>query len=143
MAKVFWRQTLPPCQEIGEPLSPRKLFKAAQCYLLASIECVSFQVRNPHNYMADFQAELPLYEQSGALVEFLLEYSEANSTPSGGLTWSLVEALAVTMYEYGIVDTADVALAQVRLYALRKHFARSMPRPAVLAVHTHRVHTSW
>lgn len=93
--------------------------------------------------MADFQAELPLYEQSGALVEFLLEYSEVNSTPSGGLTWSLVEALAVTMYEYGIVDTADVALAQVRLYALRKHFARSMPRPAVLAVHTNRVHTSW
>lgn len=71
------------------------------------------QVRNPHNSLADFQAELPLYEKSGALVAFLLDYTQATTEASDGLTMSRVQALAVTMYEYGIVDDADVALTQV------------------------------
>ena len=29
------------------------------------------QYRNPHDYLADFNSELPLYQQSGALVEVL------------------------------------------------------------------------
>lgn len=77
-------------------------------------EITLFQVRNPHDYLGDFQAELPLYERAGALVDFLLSYTEAEGTSnSGGLTWSRVEDLAVTMYEYGIVEEEDVLLAQV------------------------------
>ncbi|CAM9486179.1 unnamed protein product [Ectocarpus sp. 8 AP-2014] len=78
------------------------------------------QIRNPHDYLGDFQAELPLYERAGALVEFLLWYAdEKGASNSGGLTWSLVEDLAVMMYEYGIVDEEDVVLTQAWLQDLR------------------------
>ena len=76
-------------------------------------------MRNPHNYLADFQAELPLYERSDALVDFLLTYSraiqsEASSSGFIGLTPYHVEALAVTMFEYGIVEEEDITLTQVK-----------------------------
>lgn len=70
--------------------------------------------------MADFQAELPLYQQSGALVAFLHDIrrriieEEATGRQSVSLS-ERVEALAVTMYEYGILDYADVNLTQAWL----------------------------
>lgn len=75
-----------------------------------------FQVNNPHNNnLADFQSELPLYERSGALVNFLLKYrqEEGMSRTSSGLTPSQIEGLTVTMFEYGIVEEGDVILTQV------------------------------
>lgn len=74
------------------------------------------QARNPNNLLADFQAELPLYERSGALVEFLLEHQKEGdqASVSSGLTPARVESLALTMFEVGIVEEADVILAQVR-----------------------------
>eukprot|EP00903_Cladosiphon_okamuranus_P008177 g7876.t1 len=64
--------------------------------------------------LADFQAEMPLYERSGALVKFLVEYSqtEALSSTSGSLTPTRIEDLIVKMYEYGVVEGEDVALTQ-------------------------------
>lgn len=77
--------------------------------------------------MADFHAELALYEQSGALVEFLSDHGRqqasadasgtANndkSTPIGGLT-SIpyrIETLAIAMYEHEILDERDVTLTR-------------------------------
>lgn len=56
-------------------------------------------------------AELPLFERSGSLIEFLLQYRDlvrnASALPLE------IEALAVAMYEYGIVEGEDVALMQV------------------------------
>lgn len=70
----------------------------------------------------DFEAERPLYERSGALVEFLLEYrQEVDTQGVDGLTPSQVEDLAITMFEYGIVEEEDVTLAQVG--CLRDSFA--------------------
>ncbi|CAN0343703.1 unnamed protein product, partial [Ascophyllum nodosum] len=81
------------------------------------------QVRNVHDYLADFQAELPLYQRSGALVAFLLEYRSQldEIDPSDGRFTSImerVEALAITMYEYGILEEVDVELTQAWLQDL-------------------------
>ncbi|CAN0393463.1 unnamed protein product, partial [Hapterophycus canaliculatus] len=72
------------------------------------------QVRNPHNYLADFQAELPLYEQSGALVSFLRDHrSQSAAARKAGVSLpERIDALMVEMYEYGILGEADVELSQ-------------------------------
>ncbi|CAM9902778.1 unnamed protein product, partial [Ectocarpus sp. 4 AP-2014] len=75
------------------------------------------QEESPRNYLADFKAELPLYERSGALVEFLLQYRDL--FPNASALPGEIEALAVTMYEYGIVEDEDVALMQAWLQDLR------------------------
>lgn len=75
------------------------------------------QIRNPHNYLADFQAELPLYERSGALVKFLDEHrrQSAAASESGVSLPERIDALMVEMYEYGIVEQLDVELSQAWL----------------------------
>ncbi|CAN0381925.1 unnamed protein product, partial [Laminaria digitata] len=78
------------------------------------------QFRNPHNYLADFQAELPLYERSGALVEYLKRHRRKSIAASayGVDLPHLVEDLAVAMYEYGILGKMDVKLTQAWLMDL-------------------------
>jgi len=71
------------------------------------------QYRNAHNYLADFNSELPLYQQAGALVDALLAWRPATATMPGRL-----EELYVLMYEMGIVGAADVRLAQAWLQDL-------------------------
>ena len=68
------------------------------------------QYRNAHNYLADFNSELPLYQQAGALVDALLQWEPTSPTLPGRL-----EELYIRMYEYGIVGRADVQLAQAWL----------------------------
>ncbi|CAM9714905.1 unnamed protein product, partial [Laminaria digitata] len=72
---------------------------------------------NPHNCLADFQAELPLHERSGALVSFLQTYRRESiaATASGMDLSHLIEDLAVTMYEHGILGKMDVKLTQAWL----------------------------
>lgn len=63
---------------------------------------------------------MPLYQRAGALVEFLVKYSQEEALTSGsrGLTWSNIQRLAVTMYEHDIIEREDVTLAQVGLKAV-------------------------
>ena len=73
--------------------------------------------------MADFQAELPLYERSGALATFLVNYRGQETThglseKSFKTIVERVEALAVMMYEHGILEVADVELTQAWLQDL-------------------------
>lgn len=75
------------------------------------------QIRNPHSYLGDFQAELPLYERSGALVSFLddLRHQWITADEKGvGLT-ERINTLMVDMYEYGIIEELDVQLSQAWL----------------------------
>lgn len=69
-------------------------------------------MRNPHNNFADFQAELELYERSGALIGFLVDRraSIVAAGKSNAPLPELIESLAVDMYEYSIIDDVDVAL---------------------------------
>lgn len=82
--------------------------------------CISVQIRNPHNYLADFQAELPLYERSGVLIDFLEKYRRESITLSDSGTYfpSIIEDLAVAMYEHGILGKMDVKLTRAWLMDL-------------------------
>lgn len=70
------------------------------------------QVKHLHDYLADLEAERDLYERSGALVAFLVDYrarivAAGESNPP---LPELIETLAVDMYEYGIIGEEDVVL---------------------------------
>lgn len=69
------------------------------------------QMRTPHNFLKDFQAELPLYERAGALAEFLRDWKPPTT---GGLP-AAFEALYIALYEVGVVEYADVQMAQTWL----------------------------
>lgn len=70
--------------------------------------------------MADFQAELPLYERSGALVAFLDNIRKKTGRDSTNVLsmTALIEELIVEMYEYDIVQALDVELSQAWLQDL-------------------------
>jgi hypothetical protein len=72
-----------------------------KCTLIFSSPWVT-QIRNSHNYLADFEAEIPLYTQSSAIVDHLVSKTGKYS--------SLPEAMTEA-YEYGLLGQADVGLA--------------------------------
>eukprot|EP00518_Triparma_eleuthera_P001291 CAMPEP_0182458630 /NCGR_PEP_ID=MMETSP1319-20130603/3930_1 /TAXON_ID=172717 /ORGANISM="Bolidomonas pacifica, Strain RCC208" /LENGTH=483 /DNA_ID=CAMNT_0024657355 /DNA_START=182 /DNA_END=1633 /DNA_ORIENTATION=- len=73
------------------------------------------QCRNPHSYVADFDAESDLYERAGPLVSWLLEWRPASRSLEG-----IVEELAVAMYEMDFLhDILDVDLAIAWIEDLR------------------------
>jgi hypothetical protein len=65
--------------------------------------------RNAHNYMGDFMSERPLYETSEEFVRVLNTEStyKRNSLPGA------VEAVYITMYEFGFIEADDVRNAQL------------------------------
>ena len=71
------------------------------CFLVISTPWVT-QVRNNHDYLADFEAEIPLYLQASAFVAFLVAKKRKYD--------SLLDAMKEA-YEYGIVEKADIGLA--------------------------------
>ena len=71
------------------------------------------QVRNVHNYLADFDSEQALYRQADRLIEQLSEL-----TLTGPSLPSRMEALYVYLYERGYIELADVELCQQWLSAL-------------------------
>ena len=68
------------------------------------------QYRNAHNYLADFNSEIPLFQQTGALVDALMAWSPRTLTLPGRF-----EELWVFLYELGILGARDVELAQAWL----------------------------
>lgn len=58
------------------------------------------QVRNAHDYLADLEAETPLYRQAPALVRHL-----------ENARYSTMREAVIDMYEHGVVGEADVNLA--------------------------------
>ena len=68
------------------------------------------QVRNKHNYLADLNAELPLYERAGELVALLQRMSLRSSHLAGQ-----IEELVISLYEHGVLEAADVELTQAFL----------------------------
>ena len=71
------------------------------------------QDRNPHSYLADFQAELPLYTKTSKLVEFLHNYEqEVRNVPES------MENLWIQLYERGYIEFEDVIHLQNWIQAL-------------------------
>ena len=72
------------------------------------------QDRNPHNFLADMQAEGALYFQTGKLLEFL------HGWDGGGATTlpESIEKLWIAVYERGYIERDDVLAVQRWLKAL-------------------------
>ena len=74
--------------------------------------CGITQDRNAHDYLKDFNSEIPLFERATELVKFLLHYEE-----------SIVEKIDAKMifnrwkdmYEYGIVEKFDLVYIEAWL----------------------------
>ena len=73
------------------------------------------QERNPHNLMADFDAELDLYTKSQALAS---KIEELQKTTKGIPITEALEKVWIDMYECGYVDIEDVYLLQDWIDAL-------------------------
>ena len=70
------------------------------------------QDRNPHSYLADFQAELPLYSKTSKLTEFLQKNQDFKSLPES------IENLWIQLYERGYIEYEDVLHIQNWIQAL-------------------------
>lgn len=71
------------------------------------------QNRNVHSYIKDFDAELPLYQETSALVHFLHHYNTKHDHLPG-----LYESLLVGMFERGFIEETDVLLGQMWIQSL-------------------------
>ena len=79
------------------------------------------QYRNLHNYLADFNSEIPLYEQAGELVRFITAWQPRAATLAGR-----IEELIIALYERNLVEACDVRLAQAWLSDLA-HVQYALP----------------
>ena len=73
------------------------------------------QYRNAHNYLGDVNAEIPLYERSGVLVDFLREWKSDMPTLSNRM-----EELFIAFYERGYIEEKDVSMIQNWLVTLEE-----------------------
>ncbi|CAM9705879.1 unnamed protein product [Ectocarpus sp. 4 AP-2014] len=126
---AFWGMLLPVTvhervSDIWRSYFTQTLLPSAGAVVGFAPPWVTRELEDPNSYRDDFQAELPLYEQSGALVDFLLQYrhaveDEASAQASPVSQASRIEALSVRMYEHGIVEGEDVVLTQAWLKDLQ------------------------
>ena len=81
------------------------------------------QIRNVHDYLADYMAERPLYEQAGALIRAVAD------VPCAATVDATVAAAYVALYEQGFVEREDVELVHEFLRDLGRAAAPA-PAPA-------------
>ena len=81
------------------------------------------QKRNPHSYLADFDAEQDLYYKSGKLIEFLAEWSPKES----GIQEQIVELYGL-LYERDYVGMEDVRMVKLWLIELERA-GYAFPKP--------------
>lgn len=75
---------------------------------VAFVQPLVIQKRNPHDYLKDMDAELPLYFKSHALVNYLLHEWQCNSTS----LITRMEDLLINLYEREYIEESDVLLVQ-------------------------------
>ena len=61
------------------------------------------QIRNAHDYLADFNSEIPLYTQATELVKFILKWQSSAPTLE-----ERMEELAIHFFERGYYEIEDV-----------------------------------
>jgi hypothetical protein len=74
------------------------------------------QIRNSHNYLADFDSEEPLYKKSMILVEQLSSWKPSPSSASS--LPARMEDLWIFLFERGYIALKDVELVQAWLVSL-------------------------
>ena len=115
---AFWGLYLPVTvagrvSDIWRSYFTQHLFKYLNLHLGFLPRPLVSQDRNPHSYLADFQAELPLYSKTSKLIEFLQNYQNAfKNVPES------MEKLWIQLYERGYIEYADVIHVQNWIQAL-------------------------
>ena len=114
---AFWGLLLPVSvngrvSDIWRSYSWQRLMWNAELGLAFSSPLIK-QVRNVHSYLADLNAELPLYERAGELIALLTRLPLRTAHLPGQ-----IEEVVITLYEYGILELADVELTQAFLVDL-------------------------
>lgn len=90
------------------------------------------QVRNSHNYMADFDAEIPLYKQSHAFVEHLLNSSSRSVTD-----------LFIDAFEHGLLQENDVSLSFAWTLDMKRALLSSKKDAGLEALADEQYHTQF
>lgn len=99
-------------------------FNASVCFSSPWVQ----QIRNPHNYKADFNAELDLYQNTEELLRILDEWRpKPRGLPSQVVA---LESIYIELYEYGFVSEADVVLVQNWLRDVIRLMPRSVLEPS-------------
>ena len=71
------------------------------------------QIRHEHDYLGDFQAEIPLYERAGPLIDFLSKWDSSSITLP-----ERVQDQWIDLYEHGYIEIQDISLVQAWLSSL-------------------------
>ena len=95
---------------------PKAIFKKLGLALGFLPRPLVVQDRNPHSYMADFEAELPLYLQSKALAELVTSQEMQSKTFKN--VPQFMEKLWIDFYERGYIEIQDVYHVQKWLKTL-------------------------
>ena len=109
----FWSLYLPitvvgRVSDIWRSYFAQALFKSIGVELGFLPRPVVVQDRNPHSYLADFDAEIPLYEKSSILVPYLLNNYVKNNTPKATSFIEILERLWIDLYEREYIEIDDV-----------------------------------
>jgi hypothetical protein len=115
--KSFWALLLPVTvhgrvSDIWRSFAAQRMMQDVQLRL-AFHPPIVVQHRNSHNYLADFDAELPLYTKSLRLVQQLTSWKSCSPTLPGRL-----EDLWIMLFEHDYLDESDVFLLQSWLQSL-------------------------
>lgn len=78
---------------------------------LAFTSPIVTQIRNVHSYIADLQAEIPLYTKTHELVKWIYDWKPPHEAQNHPLV-AAMEDLYINLYEIGIVEIEDVSLIQ-------------------------------
>ena len=93
----------------------QRLLRNACIHVAFAVEPLVIQKRNPHSYLADFDAEQDLYYKSGKLVEFLSEWSSNFSR----LPEQAID-LYVQLFERNYIGRRDVEMLELWLLELER-----------------------
>ena len=112
-ASAFWAMLLPVSvhgrvSDIWRSYAAQRLMWLCGQQVVFSAPWVA-QFRNVHDYLADYEAERPLYSQAGELVRYLRAWrppGAASTLPE------CIEALYIDLFEVGIIEEGDVELVQ-------------------------------
>ena len=115
---AFWALLLPASvngrvSDIWRGYFAQRLFRDFQLSFGFVSRPLVVQNRNMHDYMMDFNAELPLYVQAEALIEFLNMWQTDSATLP-----ECMEELWIELYERGFIEATDIAHLQRWLHAL-------------------------
>ena len=121
----FWSLYLPitvvgRVSDIWRSYFAQALFKRIGVELGFLPRPVVVQDRNPHSYLADFDAEIPLYEKSSVLVSYLLNNYVRNDTLSTESFIEILENLWIDLYEREYIEIEDVKNMQLWIKTLIK-----------------------